>query len=97
MEEELTVSTVEASIETKELQRWLYWLGGSLLGACVFLGLALAGYGAWLMAPAIIVGPGVGGVALVWLAITSDTNAIPAAHAAVEPVAQPLAVAEAAA
>jgi hypothetical protein len=93
----LTVSTVEASIETKELQRWLYWLGGSLLGACVFLGLALAGYGAWLMAPAIIVGPGVGGVALVWLAITSDTNALPAAPATVEARTEPLAVAEAAA
>jgi hypothetical protein len=97
MEEELTVSTVEASIETKELQRWLYWLGGSLLGACLFLGLALAGYGAWLMAPAIIIGPGVGGIALVWLAITSDTNALPAAPSAVPALPEPLTLAEAAA
>ena len=93
----MTVSTVEAAIATKELQRWLYWLGGSLLGACVFIALALAGFGAWLIAPAIIIGPGVGGVALVWLAITSDTNALPIAAAAVASPAEPLVLAEAAA
>ncbi len=93
----MTVSTVEASIEAKELQRWLYWLGGSLLGASVFFALALAGYGAWLILPAILIGPGVGGVALVCLAISSDTNAVPAARAAGEALVEPLAVAEAAA
>jgi hypothetical protein len=70
----LTVSTVEAAIAAKELRRWVAWLGGSMLGACVFTAAALAGLGAWLLAPAIVIGPGVGGVALVWLAISSDTN-----------------------
>jgi hypothetical protein len=75
----LTVSTVEAAVAAKELRRWLAWLGGSLLGACVFTAAALAGLGAWLIAPAIIIGPGVGGVALVWLALSSDTNGATAA------------------
>jgi hypothetical protein len=34
-----------------------------MLAACVFTAAALAGLGAWLIAPAIIVGPGVGGIA----------------------------------
>jgi hypothetical protein len=93
----LTVSTVEDAIATRELRRWLYWLGGALLGSCLFLALALAGYGAWLILPAIIIGPGVGGISLVWLAITSDTNALPVAPAAIHAPAETLAVAEAAA
>ena len=93
----MTVSTVEAAIATKELQRWLYWLGGALVGSCVFLALALAGYGAWFMFPAIVVGPGIGGLSLVWLAITSDTNVLPKAPAALEAPAESIAVAEAAA
>jgi hypothetical protein len=71
----LTVTTVEAAVAANELRRWLMWLGGSMLAACVFTAAALAGLGAWLIAPAIIVGPGVGGVALIWLALSSDTNA----------------------
>jgi threonine/homoserine/homoserine lactone efflux protein len=70
----LTVTTVEAAVAAKELRRWLTWLGGSMLAACVFTAAALAGLGAWLIAPAIIVGPGVGGIALIWLALSSDTN-----------------------
>jgi len=75
----LTVTTVEAAVAAKELRRWLTWLGGSMLAACVFTAAALAGLGAWLIAPAIIVGPGVGGIALIWLALSSDTNGTTAA------------------
>jgi threonine/homoserine/homoserine lactone efflux protein len=75
----LTISTVEAAVAAKELRRWLAWLGGSMLGAAVFTAAALAGLGAWLIAPAIMIGPGVGGVALIWLALSSDTNRTTAA------------------
>jgi threonine/homoserine/homoserine lactone efflux protein len=85
----LTVSTLEAAAAAKEFRRWLLWLGGALLGACVFTALALAGLGAWLLAPAIVIGPGVGGVLLVWLALSSDTNgaSAPAAADTMEEVA----------
>jgi threonine/homoserine/homoserine lactone efflux protein len=83
----LTVSTVDAAAAAKEMRRWVAWLGGAMLGACFFTALALAGLGAWLLAPAIVIGPGVGGIALVWLALSSDTNGAVAAPAAVdEPV-----------
>jgi threonine/homoserine/homoserine lactone efflux protein len=88
----LTVSTVEAAAAAKELRRWVAWLGGSMLGACVFTAAALSGLGAWLIAPAIIIGPGIGGVSLIWLALTSDTNGV-VAPAAAEPVAEESALA----
>jgi hypothetical protein len=75
----LTVSTVEAAVAAKEARRWVVWLGGSMLGACVFVGLALAGVSQWMILPAILVGPGFGGIALIWLALSSDTNRLPAA------------------
>ena len=78
----MTVSTVEAAVQAKELRRWLAWLGGSLIAACIFTALALAGFGAWWILAAIIAGPGVGGGALVILAIKSDTNHIVHAEAA---------------
>jgi uncharacterized membrane protein len=71
-------TTLDAHVSAKELRRWVTWLGGSMIGACVFTAAALAGAGAWLIAPAIVVGPGIGGIALIWLALSSDTNA---AHA----------------
>ena len=78
----MTVSTVEAAVAAKELRRWIAWLGGSLIAASFFTALALAGVSPWMILPAILVGPGVGGVALVWLAISSDTNsAAGVAHA----------------
>jgi len=88
----LTVSTVEAAVAAKELRRWVAWLGGSLIAASFFTALALAGVSPWMILPAILVGPGVGGVALVWLAISSDTNAA-TPHVAAEPVAEGAAVA----
>jgi hypothetical protein len=87
----LTVSTVEAAVAAKELRRWIAWLGGSLVAASLFTALALAGLGPWLILPAILVGPGLGGIALIWLALTSDTNAV--AHAISEPVVEAEAIA----
>jgi len=81
----VTVSTVEAAVAAKELRRWILWLGGSLIGASIFTALALAGVSDWLILPAIVVGPGVGGVALVVLALKSDTNGVSPANAGQEP------------
>ena len=75
----MTVSTVEAAVAAKEARRWVAWLGGSMLGACVFTALALAGVSQWMILPAILVGPGLGGISLIWLALSSDTNRLPAA------------------
>jgi hypothetical protein len=87
----LTVSTVEAAVAANELRRWIAWLGGSLLAASFFTALALAGLGPWLILPAILVGPGLGGIALIWLALSSDTNAI--AYALAEPIVEEEAIA----
>ena len=66
------------AVAAKEIQRWIAWLGIPTLTACVFLAASLAGLGAWLLLPAIVAGPGVGGIALIWLALSSDTNAVSA-------------------
>ena len=88
----MTVSTVEAAVAAKEMRRWIAWLGGSLIAASFFTALALAGVSEWMILPAILVGPGVGGVALVWLAISSDTN-VAAPQVAAEAVVEEAAVA----
>lgn len=82
----MTVSTVEAAAAAKELRRWIAWLGGSLVAASFFTALALAGVSPWMILPAILVGPGLGGIALIYLALSSDTNRI--SHVAAEPVAE---------
>ena len=87
----MTVSTVEAAVAAKELRRWMTWLGGSLVAASFFTALALAGVSPWMILPAILVGPGLGGIALIWLALSSDTNSV--AHAIEEPVVEEVAVA----
>jgi hypothetical protein len=80
----LQKTTLDAHVAAKELRRWIGWLGGSLIGACVFTAAALAGLSAWFILPAIVVGPGIGGIALIWLALTSDTNSA-AAPVAIAP------------
>ena len=70
----MTVSTVEAAAAAKEVRRWIAWLGGAMIAAAIFIGLALAGVSEWFILPAILAGPGVGGIALIWLALSSDTN-----------------------
>ena len=87
----MTVSTVEAAVAAKELRRWMMWLGGSLVAASFFTALAIAGVSPWMILPAIVLGPGLGGIALIWLALSSDTNSI--AHAIEEPVVEDAAVA----
>lgn len=64
------------SIESKETQRWIAVLGTLMMVSLAFTAAALGGYGAWLLAPAIVVGPGFGGIALIWLALSSDTNGV---------------------
>jgi hypothetical protein len=73
----VTGTTLQADIEAKEMRRWVTVLGSLTILACVFTAASLAGLGAWLLAPAIVVGPGFGGVALIWLALSSDTNGSP--------------------
>ena len=77
----MNISTVESAVHAKEMRRWIAWLGGAMIGSAIFTAIALAGGGAWFILPAILVGPGVGGIALVWLAISSDTNRISGADA----------------
>jgi len=62
------------AVAAKEIRRWMAWLGIPALIACAFFAATIAGLGAWLLLPAIVIGPGVGGVALIWLALSSDTN-----------------------
>jgi hypothetical protein len=73
----LHADTLQANIEAKELRRWVTVLGSLTIVACAFTAAALSGLGAWLLAPAIVVGPGFGGIALIWLALSSDTNGSP--------------------
>ena len=86
-------STLDADVAAKELRRWMIWLGGSMLGAALFTALALS-VSHWMILPAIIVGPGIGGLALIWLALSSDTNGTVAAHGVAEPRVDALAAAE---
>ena len=66
----------------KELRRWIAWLGIPALVACACTAAALAGAGVWMLGLAIVAGPGIGGIALIWLALSSDTNGVaPAAGA----------------
>lgn len=86
-------STLDADVAAKELRRWFIWLGGSMLGAAFFTALALAGVSQWMILPAIIIGPGLGGLALIWLALSSDTNGT-VARGVAEPRLDALAAAE---
>jgi len=70
-------TTLHADVAAKELRRWLLALGIPMIAACAFTAAALGGLGAWLLAPAIVVGPGIGGIALIWLALSTDTNGAP--------------------
>ena len=73
----MTGTTLQADVEAKEARRWVSVLGGLMLVAAAFTAASLAGLGAWLLLPAIVIGPGLGGIALIWLALSSDTNGAP--------------------
>jgi hypothetical protein len=92
-EEARMTTGLDATVAAKELRRWFLWLGGSMIGAAIFTAAALAGLGPWMILPAIIVGPGLGGIALIWLALSSDTNSA-ASHGVAEPRMDALAAAE---
>jgi hypothetical protein len=64
------------AVAAKEVQRWIAWLGIPMLVACICFGAALAGLSAWFVLAAIVVGPLVGGGALIYLALSTDTNGV---------------------
>ena len=70
----MTKTTFDHHVAAAEARRWILALGIPMILAAVFTAAALAGLGAWLIAPAIVVGPGIGGIALIWLALSTDTN-----------------------
>jgi hypothetical protein len=78
----LTGTTLQADIEAKEMRRWVSVLGGLMIVACAFTAASLAGLGVWFLLGAIVIGPGLGGIALIWLALSSDTNGAPQAAGA---------------
>jgi hypothetical protein len=68
--EELHVSSSSAG----EAQRWIRVLAVPFLGPCAFVAAALATGHAWLLTPAIVLGPGLGITALTYLALSSDVT-----------------------
>jgi hypothetical protein len=67
-------NTTHAAHAAKEVQRWIAWLGIPMIVACACFAAALAGLSAWFVLAAIVVGPLVGGGALIYLALSSDLN-----------------------
>jgi len=65
-----------------EVRRWLTFAGLPMLAACVCVGLAFGTSFRWLYGGAILFGPGIGVLMIIYLAITSDTNGIVAQGAA---------------
>jgi hypothetical protein len=57
-----------------EIRRWTVLLGLPMLGACLFIALAIGTSLTWLYGGAVLLGPGVGIGAIVYLAMSSDTN-----------------------
>ena len=71
-------------IYPNELNRWTLLLGLPMLAACLCIGLAFA-VEPWFYAGAIAFGPGLGVFAIIYLAISSDTNATTSAHQLADP------------
>src|SRR5207244_3240924 len=65
--EELHVSSSSAA----EVSRWMRVLALPFFGPCVAVAATLATGSAWLMAPAVVLGPGLGIIALTYLALSS--------------------------
>jgi hypothetical protein len=63
-----------------ELNRWTLFLGIPMLAACVCIGLAFGTRFHWFYAGAIAFGPGLGILAIIYLAISSDTNGETSLH-----------------
>jgi|GEM_PF-3525728 hypothetical protein len=71
------VAASPAELAEREMYRWMLWLGLPFLVTAVVVGALFATAQLWLMGFAIV---GVIGVitVMMWLAISSDTNAAPA-------------------
>jgi hypothetical protein len=66
----------EAERAASEMNRWMLWFGLPMIGAAFFVGCVFATGRDWLIAPAA--GLVVADIlVLVWLAMSSDTNALP--------------------
>lgn len=63
------------AVASAEMNRWMLWFGLPVLAAAVFVGLVFATGAAWLIAPAICFLL-VDIFVLVWLCMSSDTNAL---------------------
>jgi hypothetical protein len=87
----VTKTSFDHHVAAAEARRWITALGIPMIVAAAFTAAALAGLGAWLIAPAIVVGPGLGGIALIWLALSTDTNGTHVAVSAEEAPAAKLA------
>ena len=77
----LTAPTLE-QLHPDEVGRWMLLFGLPMLAACVSIGLAFATAFAWFWAGAIVFGPGLGIIALIYLTLSTDTNGVDA-HAPV--------------
>ena len=73
-----TIRRVRAHTMTEEA-RWILTLGAPFVVAAASFMAALGTGITWLITPAIVAGPGAGVIGLVFLALSSDTNAAAAA------------------
>lgn len=57
-----------------ESRRWIVLIGVPMLGACVCIALAIGTSVMWLYGGAVLLGPGFGVAAIIYLAMSTDTN-----------------------
>lgn len=57
-----------------EVRRWAVLIGTPMLGASVCVALAIGTSLSWLYGGAVLLGPGMGVAAIIYLAISTDTN-----------------------
>jgi hypothetical protein len=57
-----------------EMRRWTVWFGVPMLCACAFIMLAIGTSASWLYGGVVLFGPGLGVGAIMYLAMSSDTN-----------------------
>jgi hypothetical protein len=61
-----------SSVSAAEISRWIRVLALPFFGPCAAIAATFATGWEWLMAPAVVLGPGLGIIALTYLALTSD-------------------------
>ena len=67
-------AAAQEALYPDEPKRWMLIVGSPMLAACVCIGLAFGTRFSWLYGGAIVFGPGIGVLAIIYLAISSDTN-----------------------